>query len=181
MPSTAEIQREFGYRSPATVTSHLSALRKNGVIEMGCGKHRSLQFTEKWKQRKTRDIPFLGSVPAGYPDNIELCTDNSIAFDSEAIGVPSSGTLFALKVSGDSMINAGIHNGDIVILEHAAEPQNGEIVAALIDGQTTLKRYVIFGDNILLRAENPKYVDMVPLQTLEVQGVLRALFRVVHA
>ena len=177
MPSTIEIQKEFDYGSPATVTSHLEGLRRKGVIERNGGKHRGIRFTTAWQARETRDVPFLGSIPAGYPEDAELQTDNSIAFDVKMLGLSPAAQLFTLRVSGDSMVGAGIFEGDIVLLEHDIEPRNGEIVAALIDGQTTLKRFLIQRKGPFLRAENPNYSDIGPAQDLRVQGVFRALLR----
>ena len=76
------------------------------------------------------------------------------------------------------MVNAGIHEGDTVILEFK-EPRNNDIVAALIDGETTLKRYLSQQGKPFLRAENPKYPDLIPARELVIQGVMIALFRVV--
>jgi repressor LexA len=81
-----------------------------------------------------------------------------------------------LQVRGDSMVGAGILDKDIVILE-LAEPRNRDIVAALIDGETTLKRYLVQKGRPFLRAENPAYQDLIPARELVIQGVLRALVR----
>ncbi len=84
--------------------------------------------------------------------------------------------VFALKVRGESMIDAHICDGDTVILE-VREPRNGDVVAALIDGETTLKRYVVEGGRPFLRAENEAFPDLVPVRELMIQGVLVALLR----
>lgn len=180
MPSTAEIQEEFDYRSPATVTSHFEALRKIGVLKPASGKHRGVQFTDAWQPRETRDVPFLGSIPAGYPEDAELQTENSLAFDVEALGLPNATPLFVLEARGDSMVNAGILDGDRVIFEKDAEPRTGEIVAALIDGQTTLKRFLVHQKRAFLRAENPRFKDLIPVRELKIQGVFRGLLRTVR-
>ena len=83
---------------------------------------------------------------------------------------------FALQVRGDSMKDAAIVEGDVVIMEFC-EPRSGDIVAALIDGETTLKRYLVQRGKPFLRAENPKYPDLIPAQELVIQGVFRALIR----
>jgi repressor LexA len=175
MPTVAEIQKEFGYSSPATVTTLFDGLFKKRVIERQPGKHRNLKFTPDWQPRETVDIPFLGSIPAGYPDDAEFQTNESIAIDVTKMGVAPGAKMFALKVSGNSMAGAGILDGDMVILEKNDEPKTEDIVAALIDGQTTLKRFLIRGSSVFLRAENPKYPDLIPANDLLIQGVMRAL------
>jgi repressor LexA len=90
--------------------------------------------------------------------------------------VKNRGT-FALRVRGDSMIGAHILDGDIVILEDRKEVQNGDIVAALIDGETSLKRYVVDHGRPYLKAENPRYPDLVPARELKIQGVMVSLLR----
>jgi repressor LexA len=102
--------------------------------------------------------------------------EGSITVDIAALGIPRNARTFALKVRGDSMIDAHICNGDTVILEFR-EPRKGDIVAALIDGETTLKRYVVEKGKPFLRAENPDYPDLIPARELVIQGVLVALMR----
>ena len=113
-------------------------------------------------------------MPAGQ----EQESDGCISIDLESIRLPKGARVFALKVRGDSMVNAGIHEGDTVILEFK-EPRNKDVVAALIDGETTLKSYIVQRGKPFLRAENPKYPDLIPAQELVIQGVMIALFRLV--
>ena len=86
--------------------------------------------------------------------------------------------MFALKVRGDSMIGAGIMSGDVVVLEFRGEAKNGDVVAAFIDGETTLKRYITQRGKPFLKAENPSYPNLVPAHELVIQGVQIALLRV---
>jgi repressor LexA len=95
----------------------------------------------------------------------------------ESIGYKPTRNAFALRVTGDSMIGRHILDGDFVILEHGAEPRNGQIVAALIDGASTLKTFVLKGRKPFLKAENPKYPDLIPAEELMIQGVFKALIR----
>ena len=97
--------------------------------------------------------------------------------DINSIGYKPTKNAFALRVRGDSMIGRHIVDGDFVILEHGPDPRNGDIVAALIDGDCTLKTYVVNGGKPFLKAENPKYPKMIPAQELVIQGVFRALIR----
>jgi repressor LexA len=97
--------------------------------------------------------------------------------DVETVGYKPTRNAFALRVTGDSMIGRHILHGDFVVLEHGPEPRSGQIVAALIDGASTLKTFVIKGGKPYLKAENPKYPDLIPAQELMIQGVLKALIR----
>lgn len=122
-------------------------------------------------------ILVLGRIQAGQPVTETARPDRLDEFDMDSLRIPKSMRTFALKVRGDSMIGAGIHPGDVVILDFEKEPKNRDIVAALIDGDSTLKRYVVQRGRPFLKAENPAYPSLIPAQELVVQGVLVALFR----
>jgi repressor LexA len=115
-------------------------------------------------------------IPAGIPEGQEQEVDRCITVDPGSIRLPRNARTFALEVRGDSMIGAGILDRDVVILEHA-QPRNRDIVAALIDGDVTLKRYLVEKGSPFLRAENPLYPDLIPARELVIQGVFRALIR----
>jgi repressor LexA len=117
-----------------------------------------------------------GEVPAGPARPGEEGDLGRLVMDLSAAGIPTTENTFALRIEGDSMSGAGISNGDILILERR-EPRHGDIVAALVDGQVTLKRYILDEDKPILRAENPKYADIVPVAALEIQGVAVGLIR----
>jgi repressor LexA len=95
----------------------------------------------------------------------------------DSIGFKPNRNTFALRVQGDSMIGRHICDGDIVVLEHGPDPLPGQVVAALIDRKSTLKSYVLRGGKPFLKAENPKYPDLLPSEELMIQGVFRALIR----
>ena len=97
-------------------------------------------------------------------------------FDA-SIGFKPTRNTFALRVTGDSMIGRHILDGDIVVLEHGPEPRNGQIVAALIDRECTLKTFIVRNGKPWLRAENPKYPKLFPAEELVIQGVFKALIR----
>jgi len=179
MPSSQEITAHFGFRSPNAVTGHLRLMRKKGVIASEPGKARSLRITSPLTtlRRLVVDIPVFGSIPAGVPQSREQEADGCVSVDIESIGYKPTRNAFALRVTGDSMIGRHILDGDFVILEHGAEPRNGQIVAALIDGASTLKTFVLKGRKPFLKAENPKYPDLVPAEELMIQGVFKALIR----
>jgi repressor LexA len=122
-------------------------------------------------------VPIVGAVSAGFGEPVEPVEMGAIPVDLEALSIRPSSRTFALKVRGDSMIGAQISDGDLVIVE-AREPKIGDIVAALIDGETTLKRFLIEDGELFLKAENPRYPNLIPLQELVIQGVVRAVVRV---
>jgi repressor LexA len=177
-PSTREIQEHFGFSSQTTVMDHLHALKQKGAIQQEKGKARSLVVPATINRPPTIDIPIYGTIPAGLPADQQQEDNGCITVDIESLKIPRNARTFALKIRGDSMINAGINEGDTVILEFR-EPRNKDIVAALVDGETTLKRYVVQHGKPFLRAENPRYPDLIPAQELVIQGVMIALFRVV--
>ena len=177
-PSTREIQMHFGFASQTAAMDHLRALERKGVLDRQPGKARALILKTFVPHAPMLDIPLYGTIPAGLPADQQQESDRCISIDLESIRLPRGARVFALKVRGDSMVNAGINDGDTVIMEFK-EPRNRDVVAALIDGETTLKRYVVQRGRPFLRAENPKYPDLIPAQELVIQGVLVALFRVV--
>ena len=176
MPTTREIQRAFGFASQTAAMSHLRALERKGVIQRLAGKARAVIFPDELDRGEILDIPIYGNVAAGMSQDVEPQRQGSIAIDATALGIPRNARTFALKVCGDSMIDAHICSGDTVILEFR-EPRKGDIVAALIDGETTLKRYLINNGKPFLRAENVNFPDLIPAQELIIQGVLIALLR----
>lgn len=128
-------------------------------------------------------IPIFGQIPAGMaaPADgvVERGTEEegSVSIDLKALGVSQRGRTFALRVRGDSMVGAHLVDNDLVILE-AREPKRGDIVAALIDGETTLKRYECDErGRPLLRPENPAYPTLRPARDLTIQGVMIAMVR----
>jgi repressor LexA len=123
------------------------------------------------------DIPLYGSIPAGLARQREQEAGGCVSVDIQSVGFKPTRNTFALRVSGDSMIGRHILDGDIVVLEHGAEPRQGDIVAALIDGESTLKTFFQKNGKPYLKAENPKYPDLMPAQELMIQGVFKALIR----
>ena len=176
MPSTREIQHYFKFASQTAAMSHLRALERKGVIQRLPGKARAVIFPEDLDRGEIADIPIYGNIAAGMAQDAEPEREGCVSLDITALGIPRNARTFALKVRGDSMIDAHICDGDTVILEHR-EPRKGDIVAALIDGETTLKRYVVTRGQPYLHAENPDYPDLIPARELVIQGVLVALLR----
>ena len=179
VPTLREIAAHFGFRSSRATADHLDALKRKGFIESEPGKARSLRVTSPLAKLRSRivDIPLFGAIPAGLPQTREQDAEGCVSVDVESIGFKPTRNTFALRVSGDSMIGRHILDGDIVVLEHGPEPRNGQIVAALIDGESTLKTFVVKNGKAWLRAENPKYPNLIPAQELMIQGVFKALIR----
>jgi repressor LexA len=176
MPSTREIQEHFGFASQTAAMSHLRALERKGVIHRRRGKARAVAFPEELDREEIVDIPVYGRIAAGLAQDSTPEREGCISIDVSSLGINPRAKTFALKVRGDSMIDAHICDGDTVILEYR-EPRKGDIVAALIDGETTLKRYVMERSKPFLRAENSDYPDLIPARELVIQGVLVALIR----
>ena len=158
--------------------NHLRALESKGMLERQPGKARALILKSFVSRASVIDIPLYGAIPAGLPADQQQESGACVSIDVETLRLPRNSRAFALKVRGDSMINAGIHNGDTVIMEFK-EPKNKDVVAALIDGETTLKRYIVQRGKPFLRAENPSYPDLIPARELVIQGVMIALLRLV--
>ena len=157
-PSIHEIGRQFKIASTNGVSDHLKALERKGYIRR-VGK-RAIEVVNalgKAVLSATREVPILGKVPAGKP----LFSEENI---EGLLSVPDdmgSGKLFALQVKGDSMIGAGILDGDKVILKQQGTAENGEIVCAVINGEATLKRFFKKDGVITLKAENEKYAPIM--------------------
>ncbi|MDA7518773.1 transcriptional repressor LexA [bacterium] len=176
MPSTREIQAFFGFASQTAAMSHLRALEKKGVIVRLAGKARAVVFPDELEREQIVDIPVYGSIAAGMAEAVEEEKEGCISIDIASLGIPRNARTFALRVRGESMIDAHICDRDVVILEFR-EPRNGDIVAALIDGDTTLKRFVMDNGRPYLHAENESFPDIVPARELVVQGVMVGLLR----
>ena len=176
MPSTREIQAHFGFASQTAAMSHLRALERKGVIVRLPGKARAVVFPEDLEREEVVDIPIYGSIAAGMAEAVEEQKEGCVSIDVASLGIERNARTFALKVRGESMIDAHICDGDTVILEFR-EPRHLDVVAALIDGETTLKRFIVEKGRPYLRAENENYPDLIPARELIVQGVMVGLLR----
>jgi repressor LexA len=179
VPTLREIAERFGFAGHRAAAAHLEALKRKGFIESDPGKARSLRVISPLAKLRSRlvDIPLFGSIPAGLPQTREQDAEGCVSVDVESIGFKPTRNTFALRVTGDSMIGRHILDGDIVVLEHGPDPRHGDIVAALIDGESTLKTFLRKSGKPYLKAENPKYLDLIPAQELMIQGVFKALIR----
>ncbi len=178
-PSLREIASHFGFRSMTAAVDHVRALRQKGVLDRQPRRARSLRVASPLQsQRKPiADIPVFGSIPAGLPEDRRQEAKGCLSIDIESLGIRPSPRTFALEVRGDSMIGRHIIEGDVVVLEHGVTPRNGDVVAALIDNESTLKTLVLERGKSWLRAENPRYPKLIPANELVIQGVMVALVR----
>ena len=174
-PSTREIQKHFGFASQTSVMQYLVALERKGFLGRHARKARAL-ITPMQKVRIT-DVPIYGEIPAGMATLTEQAIEGHVSLDRHSLNASKNGRTFALRVRGDSMVDAHIVDGDIVILEDRRDARHGDIVAALIDDETTLKRYVMDHGRPYLKAENPLFPDLRPARELRIQGVMVSLVR----
>ena len=165
-PTVREICNAVGLQSTATVHYHLNALRDAGLIEMDEMKKRAISLPDA--QRADR-IPVVGVVTAGVPILATENIEGYIPWDGES-------GCFVLRVRGDSMIGAGILDGDKVVVRPQPDAENGQIVVALLDASATVKRLKKTGRDVWLMPENPSY-EPIPGNEAKILGRVKALIR----
>ena len=165
-PTVREICNAVGLQSTATVHYHLNALRDAGLIEMDEMKKRAISLPDA--QRADR-IPVVGVVTAGVPILATENIEGYIPWDGES-------GCFVLRVRGDSMIGAGILDGDKVVVRPQPDAENGQIVVALLDDSATVKRLKKTGRDVWLMPENPSY-EPIPGNEAKILGRVKALIR----
>lgn len=178
-PTHREMTRHFRFRSTRAVADHLEALVRKGAVVREAGRARSLRVVSPGRppRQPVADIPLYGSIPAGFAEDRRQEASGCVSIDVATLGFKPTPRTFALETRGDSMIGKCILDGDIVVLEHGLTPRTGDVVAALIDNESTLKTFVVEKGKAYLRAENPKYPRLIPAQELVIQGVMVALVR----
>ena len=153
-PSVREIGGAVGLKSPSTVHFHLKRLEEAGVIAKGAGKGRAIALTEQAQRPQPEErIPIVGNVAAGSPILAEECIEDYLTFDTGGHGEE----YFALRVRGESMLNAGILPGDLVVVRRQQTANNGEIVVALLEDEATVKRLSRRNGKTWLLPENDDY------------------------
>jgi len=182
VPTYREIAAHFGFNSPNAALAHIKALRGKGFLKNQPGRARTFQVLNPNAPRhrlrpRILSVPIYGSIPAGLPIDAAQEDEGCVLIDVETLGIKPTARTFGLKVRGDSMVGKNIVDGDIAIIEHGLAPHPGDVVAALIDGQVTLKTFLVQRGKPYLRAENPRYPNLVPQEELQVQGVMVALVR----
>jgi repressor LexA len=179
-PSVREIGEAVGLSSPSTVHSHLNSLVEAGAIRRDPSKPRAIMVvdaaaTQTMHDRRTRDIPLLGRIAAGTPVLAVEQVEEVLPLPVELVG---DGPVFLLEIKGDSMIGAGILPGDLVAVHKQADARDGEIVAALIDGEeATVKRLRRRDGMVILESANPAYEPMVFNEGVELLGRVVSVLR----
>lgn len=177
-PTIREIKEFLNVSSDNSVLKHLKALEKKGFIEKD-DTPRGIKLLETIKQKLLADtfaIPVLGYIPAGGPVGAEEHIEDYVTMDTSGISNPES--CFMLAVTGQSMIDAGIYESDMLIVDSSKKAKVGDIVIALVDNENTVKRLIQDSNgNYLLKAENPDYSDIIPVENLQIQGVVIKLQR----
>lgn len=174
-PSVREICEAVSLKSTSTVHGHLKRLEKKGLIKRDPTKPRALEIIElNASKREMLNIPIVGKVTAGLPILATENIEDTFAIPMDFI--KHDRELFILRVSGESMINIGVRDGDLAIIEHADSASNGEIVVALIDDEATIKRFFKENNHIRLQPENDT-MDPIIVESCSILGKLVGLFR----
>jgi len=179
-PSVREIGEALGLSSPSTVHSHLSALVRAGYIRKDPSKPRAIEILEPGEAApasdpRVRDVPLVGRIAAGSPILAEEDIEEIVPLPTDFVG---NGPVFMLVIRGDSMEGAGILDGDYVVVRRQPDAVDGEIVAALVDGEeATVKRLRRRGGHVELHSENPAYPPMVFTDGVEIIGKVVSVLR----
>ena len=174
-PTLEEIGRRFNLRSLATVHKHVSNLEAKGLIKRKWNHSRAIEVVNRRRKVRATELPLLGRVAAGRP--IEALEGN------DTIEVPESfvrrRNTYVLEVTGDSMVDDGILDGDFIVVDERPEPNNGDMVVASIDGEATVKRYYRDGRGaVRLEPSNPRYKPIIIRdRDLQIRGVVVAVLR----
>jgi repressor LexA len=179
-PSVREIGDAVGLSSPSSVHAQLNSLVEAGMIRKDPSKPRAIVVVDETpapaiQDRRMRDIPLLGRIAAGTPILAAEQVDEVMPLPTELVG---DGPVFLLEVKGDSMVDAGIHEGDLVAVHKQSDARDGEIVACLIgDEEATVKRLQRKDGQVYLHSENPAYEPMVFSDGVELIGKVVSVLR----
>ena len=183
-PTLEELREELGMSSKNAVLTHLKALVKKGYIQRS-NKARDIRILKRLDQSEDIDynvglshelqLPLIGTVTAGSPVLTEENIERYVYVPHYLVNEKQP--CFALHVRGDSMLNAGIYDGDLVIVQSTNQAKKGDIVVALIGNEVTVKRLMGSGKQRFLKAENPDYSDIRPKEPWSLQGKVLALIR----
>lgn len=173
-PSVREICEAVGLKSTSSVHGHLKKLEEKGLIKRDPTKPRALEIMDHNNKKEMINIPIIGKVTAGLRI---LATENiEDSFPIPLDYIKHDKELFMLNISGDSMINAGIFNGDLAIIEKCNTALNGDIIVALIENEATLKRFFRENNYIRLQPEND-HMDPIIVKECSILGKLVGIFR----
>ncbi len=178
-PTVREIAKAMGVSSPATIHAHLENLEEKGVIKKESTKNRAIELLVENEyidnNEEVSKVPLLGKITAGSP--IEAIENPDEYFTLPSYLIPNNKEVFTLLVDGESMINAGIYDGDIVIVERTKEARNGNIVVAMTeDSEVTLKTFYKEKNHIRLQPEND-YMEPIILGNISILGRAIGLYR----
>jgi repressor LexA len=179
IPSVREICKEFDIKSTSSANYYINKLADKGYITIHHNISRGIELNERSaRAAQFIDIPLLGTIAAGDPKfTAEDYAIDTFTLPKTVLPPKTQGPFFMLKVEGSSMIEAGIHEDDYIIVQQQATARNGQIVAALLDGdKATVKRYYCRGGEIRLHPENKEMSDIYPVD-LWILGVVVGLIR----
>lgn len=172
-PSVREICAAVGLSSPSTVQRYINSLEEKGFIVKGGSKKRAITLPKQENEVEVMSVPIVGSVAAGQPI---LAEENIEEYFPLPMNYAGKKDMFMLKVRGESMINAGILDGDYVIVESADTARNGEIVVALLEDSATVKTFYKERDHIRLQPENDALEPIIS-KDVKILGKVSGVFR----
>lgn len=167
LPSYHEMKELLGFSSKRTSFTWAKKLIEAGFL--------AKDHTGRLIPKGLFQIPMLGVIPAGIPMTVDHTLDESVDLYEYLLNIPSN--IFSLRVKGDSMIEEGINEGDIVIIEKGKEPIIGDVVAACVDGEWTVKYFFKEKGTVVLIPANPKYNKIYPKESLTIGGVVISVIR----
>lgn len=179
-PSVREIADNVGLASPSTVHAHLEALERKGYLSKDPTKPRAIEIHfapdvgPVPKRSGVRHVPLVGRIAAGSPDQAIEEVEDVLPLPTSVVG---EGTLFMLRVKGDSMTGIGIHPGDCVVVRKQEDAAHGDVVAALVGDDATVKTLIRENGDVYLRPENPAHPNIPVDEGTSVLGVVVALLR----
>ncbi len=169
MPGYKEIMKLVGFKSKNAVYKLINKLVNDGVVEKD-------SLGRLTPMKIFGEVPLLGIVEAGIPTTTEEDTSDTMSIDEYMLG-DKKGAVYLLEVKGDSMIDEGIREGDLVLAERNSEPKDGDIVIAEVDGGWTMKYFKKKGNNIYLKAANKNYSPIYPQYDLRVAAIVKGVIR----
>jgi len=177
-PSLSDLALAFGVRSKNAVAKVVSALVRERQIEKDPrGRIKIVEQPHEENIPQPMTLPLFGPIAAGFAAPVEEQAEEMLDVENYIVPQQRRASTFLLRVKGDSMIEAGISEGDLVVVERGAEPKVNEIVVGILDGEFTLKRLKRDKGKYYLQAENPAYPDMYAMEELEAAGVVRGVIR----
>lgn len=178
-PSTRQIGDVVGLRSSSSVSKHLASLEEKGFLRRSAAMSRPIDVRDFLRDSSSREpadsvsVPVVGDIAAGTPIAADEHVDDMLTLPR---GLTGRGTVFGLRVRGDSMIDAAICDGDIVVVRQQSEAHSGQIVAAMLDDEATVKVYRRRNGHVYLEPRNPKY-DVIDGDEAVVLGVVASVLR----